>query len=179
MPQEFRLRVERTAADYHAFVRQSARERNNASGYRIFSFGVGIVAMLAVLILMHAAFGAEPMNAARLALALLAAFGVWFLALWITAPLFRDRLNQPPSLFLGAVELSADADGIALANDGFSQRFVWSLVSDVVETAAYVFLRIGGRSSIVIPKRAFDPPPRAAEFVAAVRENVALASSKP
>ena len=177
MAEEFNLRIVRNLDDYRALRRQNAREMRGRGLYRGLSVICGIIAFFAALGLTGAAtgFSREGLGGAQLLLSLFAFFGLWWLILWIVAPLVQDRFNPPLRLFQAPVQVALRSDGVQVSGDGSSQFLAWPAISDVAETGAHIFLRVDGASAITIPKRAFDPGSRASDFVAAIRSHLEVA----
>ncbi|HXC56918.1 MAG TPA: YcxB family protein [Rhizomicrobium sp.] len=168
------LQVERSIDDYRAWRRQLTRETRARPSYRLLYWLLAAAAFVAALALMLA--GREPgrqgLDPVHALILLLVFFGAWSLLNWIVSPFMEQRLHPPLKTFHTPILVAVGDDGVEIQGQHISQMVRWPAISDVVQTPTHVFLRVDGTSIAVIPKRAFQPASRSAEFMAAINDRL-------
>jgi hypothetical protein len=177
MTEGFNLQIIRGDDDYGAFRRQTIAETRSRPFHRGFSWTCGALAFAAALALTNAAtdFRHPSLGATEFLLMVFAFFGIWWLLSWIVSPLMENRFYPPLRIFRSPLEIVLAEGGVQITGTYNSQFLAWSAISDVVETPTHLFLRVDGASVMVIPKRAFEPHARIAEFVNAIRGRLVAA----
>jgi hypothetical protein len=177
MTESFNLQIVRGDDDYRAFRRQTIAEARSRPFHRGFGLACGALAFASALALTNAAtdFRHPSLGVAGFFLMVFAFFGIWWLLSWIISPLMENRFYPPLRIFRSPLDVALTGGGVQITGAFNSQFLAWSAISDVVETPTHLFLRVDGASVIVIPKRAFEPRVRIAEFLNAIRSSLVLA----
>jgi hypothetical protein len=163
------LRVVRDRGDYLAFLKQRRRETEIPS-VRRWSWFLGVMAFGITLALL--AVARLPVTPAVTLLAVAAFFGIWWTAVWASAPLFESKMYPLPDGFTDPVDLSLTEEGIQAANPLGTAFYAWPSISDVVQTQTHYFVRKGSATVIVIPRRLFDTTNDASQFLLDLRTRI-------
>jgi hypothetical protein len=106
-------------------------------------------------------------------------FVVMALLLFILAPRLQEMLirrnvraqmkGRQNSLLSESIRVSLQEDELLIKTASSENHFKWSVILNVTEIPTHYFLWISLRDAIIIPKRVFETPEQAREFIASVQ----------
>lgn len=83
---------------------------------------------------------------------------------WFVSPVMKVRAMLKEPNFAGECELVAEDDHLLAKNGSMETRYDWSSFSKFMERESLLFIQLGKRSFIAIPKSAFDTEDDLARF---------------